>query len=260
MPTRDKAPTGAPCWIDLMTSDPDRSRAFYGPLFGWEAEAPNEDFGGYFNFTKDGVRVAGCIGSRSGSSAPDVWSVYLATDDADKSVGAVVASGGQVMVTAIDVGDLGTMSYAIDPGGAGIGIWQAGGHQGFGVLGEPGTPAWFELHSRDYDTAVSFYRDAFGWDIEVASEGPDFRYSTLGRGEGQLAGIMDASGFLPDGARSQWWIYFGTDDADATLAKIVKLGGSIVTAAEDTPYGRLATASDPTGAQFKLIAPTSSQA
>jgi uncharacterized protein len=30
------------------------------------------------------------------------------------------------------------------------------------------------------------------------------------------------------------------------------LGGSLVADAEDTPYGRLATVSDPAGAQFKL--------
>jgi hypothetical protein len=39
------------------------------------------------------------------------------------------------------------------------------------------------------------------------------------------------------------------------LAKVVDLGGSILRAAEDTPYGRLAAAADPTGAQFKLVGP-----
>ena len=34
MPLRDTAPLGAPCWIDLFTSDPDTSRAFYRDLFG----------------------------------------------------------------------------------------------------------------------------------------------------------------------------------------------------------------------------------
>ncbi len=64
MPTRDRAPIGAPCWVDLMTSDTESSRTFYGQLFGWTAEDPNPEFGGYFNFTKDGVRVAGCMPSQ----------------------------------------------------------------------------------------------------------------------------------------------------------------------------------------------------
>jgi hypothetical protein len=49
-------------------------------------------------------------------------------------------------------------------------------------------------------------------------------------------------------------VYFGVEDTDAALAKVVDLGGSILMAAEDTPYGRLAAAADPTGARFKLVA------
>jgi predicted enzyme related to lactoylglutathione lyase len=44
------------------------------------------------------------------------------------------------------------------------------------------------------------------------------------------------------------------DDPAATIAIITKLGGSVVAALEDTPYGRLATVTDPAGAQFKLRA------
>ncbi|MGH3547334.1 MAG: VOC family protein [Pseudonocardiaceae bacterium] len=74
------------------------------------------------------------------------------------------------------------------------------------------------------------------------------------QGEDWLAGIMDASAFLPVGVSAHWSVYFGIDDTDAALAKIVDLGGSILIAAEDTPYGRLAAAADPTGARFKLVA------
>jgi predicted enzyme related to lactoylglutathione lyase len=61
--------------------------------------------------------------------------------------------------------------------------------------------------------------------------------------------------FLPEGVPAHWSVYFGVDDADAALAQTVELGGSIVMAAEDTLYGRLATATDPTGGQFKVVAP-----
>ena len=154
----------------------------------------------------------------------------------------------------MDVADLGTMAVLGDAGGAAIGVWQPGTHQGFGLVGEPGTPTWFELHTRDYAAAVTFYRDVFGWDTEVASDTPEFRYTTLGHGDGAMAGIMDASGFLPAGVPAHWSVYFGVADTDAALAKIVELGGRVVMAAEDTPYGRLATAADPTGATFKLVA------
>ena len=71
-------------------------------------------------------------------------------------------------------------------------------------------------------------------------------------GDGELAGIMDASGFLPEGVPSQWSVYWEVDDSDDTVAKVKALGGSVVMETEDTPYGRLTTVADPTGASFKL--------
>jgi hypothetical protein len=252
----DHAPIGAPCWIDLMTSDPARSREFYGQLFGWVAEEPNEQFGGYFNFVRNGALVAGCMSSQPDAGVTDVWSVYLSTDDARKAVESAAANAGQVLVGPADVGDLGTMAVVSDPGGAAIGLWRPGLHRGFGVLGEPGAPAWFELLTRDYEASVDFYRTVFHWDTQVASDSPDFRYTTLGNGEEQRAGIMDAANFLPEGVPAHWSVYFQVADTDAALAKISDLGGSTLIAAEDTPYGRMGTAADPSGAVFKVITGT----
>src|SRR5207253_7118607 len=83
VPKRDSAPIGAPCWIDLFTSDPAKSRAFYTELLGWKAEEPNEEFGGYWNFSKDGALVAGGMRNDDPASGiPDHWNVYLASEDA----------------------------------------------------------------------------------------------------------------------------------------------------------------------------------
>ncbi len=255
MPSRDSAVIGAPCWVDLMTSDTNASRAFYTALFGWAAEEPNPEFGGYFNFTRDGVRIAGCMSSQHDPGRPDVWSVYLATEDIAKSLELATSHGGQVMVDAMPVGDLGVMGFVADPGGASVGLWQPGEHKGFLTLGEAGAPGWFELHTRDYANAVDFYRDVFGLETEVAGDTPEFRYTVQKRDEEQYAGVMDAAAFLPRGVPAHWSVYFATDDTNASLATIERLGGSIVMPAEDTPYGRLAVAADPTGAQFKLVGP-----
>jgi predicted enzyme related to lactoylglutathione lyase len=250
----ERRPLGAPCWIDLFSSDPDRSRSFYGELFGWTSESAGEEYGGYVNFFKDGVHVAGLMANDGSSGMPDLWSVYLAVKDAQATVDAAVAAGGQVVVPAMQVMELGTMAVLTDAGGAGIGVWQPGLHEGFGVLAEPGAPAWFELFTRDHAAAVRIYREVFGWDTHVVADTDEFRYTTLGEGEQQQAGIMDASAFLPEGVPAHWSVYFAVDDADAALARVTELGGAVVVPAEDTPYGRLATAVDPTGAQFKLVA------
>ena len=254
MPQRESAPIGAPCWIELYTSDTDKARAFYGELFGWTSEEAGEEYGGYINFSKGGLTVAGCMRNDGQAGMPDVWSVYLATDDAEKTAATAAENGGQVLVPPMAVGELGTMAVVTDAGQAAIGIWQPGVHRGFQVVAEPGAPSWFELHTRDYDASVRFYRDVFKWDTNVVSDTPEFRYTTLGEGESQQAGIMDASAFLPDGVPAHWSIYFGVEDTDAALKRIVDLGGSVVQPAEDTPYGRLAQATDPTGTLFKLVA------
>ena len=255
MTTRDTGTVGAPCWVDLMTSDVEGSRRFYGEVFGWTADDPNPDFGGYFNFAKDGALIAGGMAAQPDMGPANVWSVYLTTDDATKTAAATTAEGGQVLAEPMPVADLGTMVVLTDPTGAAIGAWQPGTFGGFGAQGQPGTPAWFELHTREYDAAVSFYRNVFHWDTEATGDSPDFRYTVQKVGDDQRAGIMDATAHLPEGVPNHWAVYFAVEDADATIAKIVDLGGSVVAPAEDTPYGRLAVVADPNGAQLRLLGP-----
>ena len=184
-----------------------------------------------------------------------MWCTYLAVADAEATAASAEANGGMVIVPPMPIMELGTMAFLADPAGAAIGIWQAAEFPGTGVLGDPGTPAWFELHTRGYDASLDFYRTVFDWDLHAMGDTPEFRYSTLGEGDGQLAGIMDATAHLPEGVPSYWAVYFATDDTDATLARAVELGGTIVQPAEDTPYGRLAVATDATGTPFSLLGP-----
>ena len=48
---------------------------------------------------------------------------------------------------------------------------EAAGHSVIHLeVGQPGTPAWFELHARDHAGAVAFYQAALGWDPKVVSD------------------------------------------------------------------------------------------
>jgi predicted enzyme related to lactoylglutathione lyase len=257
MPTRDHAPIGSPCWVDLWTSDVEGSRKFYGELFGWEGQEPSPEFGGYFMFTRDGAPVAGGMGDMPDMPAQNVWTIYLATDDIAKTVGAAEAQGAQIVVPPMAIADLGTQAVLIDPTGASLGAWQPGTFPGFTVLNERGAPSWFELHTRDHAAAVSFYRSVFRWDTNSVGDSDEFRYTTMRNPNGgeDLAGIMDAKAFLPEGVPSHWSVYWEVDDPDAIVSRVKALGGSVVMDATDTPYGRLATVTDPAGAQFKLRRP-----
>lgn len=253
MPNRDVSPIGAPCWVDLMTNDTEVARAFYAGLFGWTAQEASEEFGGYFMFTKNDQPVAGAMPDMSGGAAPPCWNVYLKVADAATTLTRVVEHGGQEMVPAMQVGDLGTMAIVGDPGGAVIGIWSPIEFQGFALVNEVGAPVWFELHTRDYDRGVAFYRDVFDWETDVMSDDPNFRYTTSMHEGQSVAGVLDAVGHMGDDARSYWVPYFGVADTDAAVAAASELGGTILRAAEDTPYGRLATIADPSGATFCIM-------
>ena len=214
-----------------------------------------EEYGGYVSFDLAGKAVAGCMAAQDQGGPSDIWSVYLQTSDVAKTVEAALAHGGEVYVTPMEVPNVGSMAFLAGPGHAAVGAWQAGPFSGFEVADEPGAPTWFELHTRDYERDVAFYRDVFGWVPHVASDVPTFRYPTLGVQEDGVAGFMDGSQWAPE-APMEWTIYFFTDDCDASCARVVELGGSVVTSPEDTPYGRMASLTDPTGASFKLLTPS----
>jgi uncharacterized protein len=241
---------GAPCWVDLMTSDPEKAKQFYTELFGWTYEVGDQEkYGGYTMAFKDGQAVAGMM-SNQGSDYPDVWNTYLRVEDIDAATRAAEAHGGQVHLQPMEVPEQGKMAMIGDAGGASVGLWQFAGHTGYQLAAEPGSPAWHELFTRDYPATVKFYQDVFGWDTEVMSDTDEFRYTTLGSGENATAGIMDASAWLPEGVPAHWRVYFAVEDTDAAVEKATALGGSVVQSAEDTPFGRMATLTDPTGTIF----------
>ncbi len=256
MPNRDHAPIGAPCWADLWTSDVDASRRFYGELFGWEAMEPSPEFGGYFMFHRDGVPVAGGMGDMGDMPADNTWKVYLASDDADRTAQAAADHAGQVMMPVVPIADLGRQTVLVDAVGATVGVWQAVTFPGFTVLDEPGAPGWFELRTHSLSEAIAFYRPVFGWHTEVVSDSNEFRYTTMvDPAEGTpIAGVFEAP-WIPKDVPSEWTIYWGVADADAAVAEVVRLGGSVVDQPQDTPYGRMATVTDPSGAEFRLRMP-----
>lgn len=251
MPVRTSAPLGAPTWIDLATSELDRAQNFYGTVFGWTFETAGPDYGGYVTALHSGRPVAGLMTNDPQWDVPDAWTTYLHTADIQATVGKATAAGGTSCAAPMEVPDKGWMGMITDPTGAFFGLWQPTGHRGYEIVDEPGAPVYHQLTTRDYRAALDFYRAVFGWGVDIVSDTDEFRYSTALFEGAALLGVMDGSG-IPAEAPSNWCCFLGADDVDKTVQVIVDNGGSVVRAAEDTPYGRLAAVTDPTGAAFNL--------
>lgn len=252
MPNHDGPwPDGIPCWVDLAASDLDAARLFYEELFGWSMqEQGSGESGGYLHCLKEGRDVAG-ISRKAASAAPTAWMTHFATSDVDQSASKVTVNGGQVVIPAFEVGDLGRQAICMDPSGATFGLWQAGTMPGAAVVNEPSAFIWCEQLSDSFEPVKQFYSAVFDWQYhDMSAEGA--RYATFVVGDRDIGGIGEYGDDQQQAA--QWSVYFAVDDTDAAVDQLVKLGGDVLQPPRDTPYGRMATVSDDQGAHFTLIA------
>jgi predicted enzyme related to lactoylglutathione lyase len=256
MTNRANAPIGAPCWADLWTSDVEGARRFYCELFGWEAQQPSPDHGGYFMFTRQGVPVAGAMGDMGDRRADNTWKPFLATDDIERTLEVAGRHGATVHAPAMAIEDLGIQAVIGDPSGAVIGVWQPGGFPGFTVINEPGAVMFVAIDVHDYRAQVTFYRDVFGW--QPAEEEVDGHHYAgfMDPGTGRpLAGIGDEVENLEPGEEPGWGIFWQCDDLEAAVARVSSLGGTVIKRPVDGGLGHSARVADPTGARFWLCRP-----
>lgn len=118
---------------------------------------------------------------------------------------------------------------------------------------KPDRPIWFDLMTRDAESARQFYAKVLGWEYDVS--GPEFGgYAMARRGQDVCAGI----GKIAPGETypSAWTVYFGVVSADETSARITAQGGTVFVPPMDIgDFGRMAMCQDPTGAVFGLWQP-----
>ncbi|MER5844550.1 VOC family protein [Streptomyces prasinus] len=243
---------GTPCWVSLTVRAPDRARAFYEALFGWEFRPGPQRLGPYARALLDGCEVAG-IGTLSADlRLPVAWTPYFASADADRTADAVRSRGGTVGVGPLDIAEAGRLAIASDPSGAVFGIWQASAHLGQDVTGVPGAPAWNELTTFESERVAKFYATVFGHTVqpEVSTDLDHVTLSVAGR---PVAGIHGVGNGLPRDRGPHWTTYFTASDVDDTADHVLHLGGQVLERPHDGVHGRTATVADPEGARFALV-------
>jgi predicted enzyme related to lactoylglutathione lyase len=242
-----------PAWVDLSTTDAGAARDFYNQLFGWHMDVSDDpQYGGYATARVGDHSVAG-IGPKQDPAMPNVWSLYIGTEDIDRLSQSVQDAGGSVIAAPFDVGDQGRMAVFGDPSGAVFSAWQAAQMSTF-LANKPNSFGWAELNARGVAELVPFYQKVFGWDVresEMAPDQPPYREFQL-NGE-SILGAWEMSDQMPEDMPSYWQLYFDVADVDATHAKARSLGAKEMVEPQDFPGGRFSILFDPQGASFALL-------
>jgi predicted enzyme related to lactoylglutathione lyase len=251
-------PAGTFCWVDLATTDARSAADFYTRLFGWDTvDLPAGDAGTYTMLAKGGKNVCALFGMNPElceQGIPAHWQSYISVEDAGASCARLAELGGEVVQPAFDVSDVGRMAVVRDPAGAAFALWQPGTHTGAGLVNEPGTLCWNELHTPRAEEAIAFYGALFGWTARPSQESTaGVPYVEFMRGERRAAGLIEIRpewGEVPP----NWAVYFAVADCGATLTGAESLGGRIAMPPTEVPgVGRFAFVRDPQGAFFAII-------
>ncbi|MEU6796610.1 VOC family protein [Nonomuraea wenchangensis] len=106
---------------------------------------------------------------------------------------------------------------------------------------------WFDISTPDAPRARRFYRELFGWAVNVIDE----TYALVGGDGDRPAGGIGQAG--PGSPYTGIVVYFAVDDVEAALARAESLGGSRVMEPAPTPMGRIAVFADPDGNKVGLV-------
>lgn len=244
-------------WYDLMTKDLGAAKAFYTEVIGWKTEGWE---GGEYTMWRVGdCNIGGLMKlpeEAAKMGAPPSWLGYVMVDDIDATLKRVPQLGGQVHKGSTDIPNVGKFAIVADPQGASFALFQGGGGGAMEMPkpGTPGTTAWHELNTTDYESAWKFYSSLFGWtessQMDMGPMGKYFIFKPAGAKEdiGGMSNVAKHHGMPP-----HWLFYVSVDDLDGAIQRIESKGGKILNGPMEVPGGgRIAQCLDPQGAAFAI--------
>ncbi len=247
--------TGKFVWRDLMSTDPERSKAFFTGLFGWTVKPmPMGDFT-YEMLGNEGREFGGVVPLDPNHGMPSHWISYVHVPSVDEAADLATRAGGTVHVPPTDIPGVGRFAVVADPQGAFFSPFTDGMSPDEWpeepAVSPPGSACWNELITADPDDAMRFYGDVIGWQFEDSGMG--MPYTILKQGDVMHGGLMQKPDEVPVSA---WLIYFQVSDLDKALADVDRLGGKHFGEIIEVPtIGRISWAQDPTGATFAFLEP-----
>jgi predicted enzyme related to lactoylglutathione lyase len=241
-------------WYELLTSDVDDARKFYGDVIGWKW-TEHGTVPGYHMFAAPDATIGGLMAmpQETGLPAP-AWLGYVHVADVDATVAAALADGAVQRVPPTTIASVGRFAMIQDPQGASVYVMtpqqQDGQSQSFAA--RVGHCQWCELVTSDPVAATAFYTRLMGWQKgDVMSMGPMGDYQFVSGGGQHFGAIMKRAA-----GRPVWRYYFGVDHVDRAAAAVVTGGGTMRNQPQQVPGGAwAAVAVDPQGVEFGISGP-----
>ena len=115
------------CWNELMTSDVNKAKDFYGKLFGWTSQdfpMPNMT---YTMFNKGEKNIGGLlqIPAQEEGKIPPHWMSYIMVSNLEEMVQKAQSLGAQVKVPLTVIEGMGRFAILLDPTNACIALWES---------------------------------------------------------------------------------------------------------------------------------------
>lgn len=253
-------PAGTPIWYELLTTDVEGAKRFYGEIVGWTTNAFPSPGGGmaYTIFNMGETGVAGLATPPDGAPMGPGWLAYFHVADVDAKLAEVERAGGKTHMPATDLPGVGRIALVADPQGIVFYLLKPApppGMEGDSTSFSPTLPgrcAWNELVTSDQKAALPFYGSLLGWtSTEVMPMGEMGDYTFIDGGGERLGAMMDRAS--PD-QPLKWTFYFDVPDADAAADQVKALGGQVIMGPMEVPGGqRIIYVIDPQGASVGFV-------
>ncbi len=243
-------------WYELMTTDTGAAKEFYGEVVGWGSEDVQMP-GMTYTLLKAGEKQVGGLmalpeNARKAGAHPS-WTGYVAVDDVDAATERVKQLGGTVHVPPTEIPNVGRFSLVADPQKATLALFKGNTAEYQPTEPEmPGGVGWHELLAVDWQKALAFYGELFGWKksdaVDMGGMGTYQLFSTNGQA---IGGMFNKPPIVP---APFWLYYFNVGDIDAAATRVKESGGQIVSGPMEVPGGGwIVHGTDPQGAMFALF-------
>ena len=206
-------------WHDLITTDYESARDFYGNLFGWDFLKVD---GGYTIITKGEIRIGGLILQSKTASGPQsaVWLCSVKVDDINESVGRIRKQGGKILRGPERIPGRGTLALFADPQGAVLELVEV--PVDFKRLPEGNAWVWHELVTEDVDASAEWYSAVFDLTPETSGDGK----RVLLKKDGEPVASVSENPFGE--TRNQWIPVLRVNDLAQVIRKVEGKGGRVV--------------------------------